>query len=67
MTFIVPTDKAILKAWDYCAERSRSIEIVYRDADLEEEVLTRVHFNVNIEVHIIVSNETERHKGRLKI
>ena len=45
-----PTEKAILKAWDFCAEKSRSIEVVYRDDDLEEEVLTRVHFNVNVEV-----------------
>ena len=39
-----------MKVWDFCAEKSRSIEVVYRDDDLEEEVLTRVHFNVNVEV-----------------
>ena len=50
VSMIEPTDGGVLKAWDYCAERSRSIEIVYRDADLEEEVLTRVHFNLNMEV-----------------
>ena len=44
-----------MKAWDFCVEKSRSIEIVYRDEeDLDEEVLTRVHFNVNIEVNILV-------------
>ncbi len=48
-----PTEKCILKAWDFCKEKSRSIEVVYRDEDLEEEVLTRVHFNVNIEVYLV--------------
>ncbi len=47
---IEPTEESILKVWDFCVENSRSIEVVYRDEDSEEEVLTRVHFNVNIKV-----------------
>ena len=45
-----PSEKSILKAWEFCAEKSRSIEVVYKDEDCEEEVLTRVHFNLTIEV-----------------
>ena len=47
---IEPTEKSILKAWEFCAEKSRSIEIVYKDDELKEEVLARVHFNVNVNV-----------------
>ncbi len=47
-----PTEKNILKAWDFCAVKARSVEIVYKDDELEEEVLARVHFNVNINVSI---------------
>ncbi len=39
-----------MKAWDFCAVKARSVEIVYKDDELEEEVLARVHFNVNIDV-----------------
>ena len=49
-THTEPTEKSILKAWDFCAEKARSVEIVYKDDDLDEEVLTRVHFNVNVNV-----------------
>ena len=45
-----PTEKTVLKAWEYCEERSCSIEVVYRDEGTKEEALTRVHFNVNVEV-----------------
>ena len=45
-----PTERAIVKAWDFCAVKSRSIEVLYKDEDCEEEVLTRVHFNLSIVV-----------------
>ena len=35
--------------------------MVYRDEELEEEVLTRVHFSVNIEVRIGVHNYSNIH------
>jgi hypothetical protein len=55
--FLGPTEKAVLKAWGFCAEKSRSIEVVYKDEDSKEEVLTRVHFNLNIEVLFSVNNK----------
>ena len=53
---IEPTDRNILKAWDFCATKSCSIEVVYRDAELGEEVLTRLHFSVNVKVITIVGH-----------
>ena len=41
-----------MKAWDFCASKARSIEIVYKDDEVEEEVLARVHFNVNVDVSV---------------
>ena len=39
-----------MKAWEFCEQNSSSIEVVYRDDEQKEGVLTRVHFNINIEV-----------------
>lgn len=47
-----PAQEEICEVWKFCAERSRSIEIVYRDEEKKEEVLTRVHFAVNVKVYV---------------
>lgn len=44
---IEPTEESVLTAWNYCEKEFRSVEIVYRDEEVKEGVLTRVHFNVN--------------------
>ena len=32
-----PTDKNVLKAWEFCLEKSLTIEVVYRDNEQKEE------------------------------
>ncbi len=39
------------KVWEYCRDQSHKIEIVYKDEESGEEVLTNVHFNLKIEVN----------------
>ena len=38
------------EAWDYCVQRSRSVEIVYRDED-HNSILTKVHFDLATKVN----------------
>ena len=46
----VPIETTTMKAWEYCEQHSSSIEVMYKDDDQKEGVLTRVHFNINTEV-----------------
>ena len=43
-------DDAILKIWRKCEEESKSVEIVYKNAN-EEEILTKVHFHFSSKVY----------------
>ena len=40
------THSEIYQAWDFCKERSRSVEVYYNNMD-EVKILTRVHFQVD--------------------
>ncbi len=42
-----------LDAWSYCENKARKIEVVYKNEELDEEVLARVHFIMNNEVGTI--------------
>ena len=39
-----------LKVWEKCEEESKSVEVVYKNAN-EEEILTKVHFQFSPKVH----------------
>ena len=50
-------DEESLKVWEKCEEESKSVEVVYKNADdHEEEILTRVHFQFSPKVHKILPN-----------
>lgn len=38
------SDEKIMEAWKYCAEKSHSIEIIYKSSDSDDGILTKVHF-----------------------
>ncbi len=56
--FVVPisSDVGAYEAWKFCKinENTRTIEVVYKGDD-DEEILTKVHFNVNLKVRIPAS------------
>ena len=54
LSFIGPTEKNALRAWEFCEKKSRSVEVVYRDSTMDEGLLTRVHFNVNLNVCMLI-------------
>lgn len=37
-------------AWDYCEKKSRSIEIVFKNEETDDESLARIHFIMDDEV-----------------
>ena len=43
-------DDAVLKIWRKCEEESKSVEVVYKNAN-EEEILTKVYFQFSSKVH----------------
>ena len=42
-------DYDAIKIWEKCEEESKSVEIVYKNAN-EEEILTKVHFQFSSKV-----------------
>ena len=46
-------DDPVSKIWGKCEEESNSVEVVYKNAINEEEILTKVHFQFSSKVHKI--------------
>ena len=64
-----PEDEKLREIWNSCAVRSRSVEVLYRSQDSNEELLTKVHFNLATKVsfsdffslvNILLVNEKRR-------
>ena len=45
-----PTEKEPRRALKYCVAQSRKIEIVYKDEETGEEVLSNMHFNLKLKI-----------------
>ena len=45
-----PTERNGLRAWQFCEKKSQIIEIVYKDQENKEEVLTKIRFEPNLKV-----------------
>ena len=53
-------EDVILKVWEKCEEESKSVEVVYKNAN-EEEILTKVHFQFSPKVHKCTKNVYTMH------
>ena len=42
-------DEELFKAWNYCSERSKSVEVLYENLD-GEKILSKVHFHYDPDV-----------------
>ena len=46
----VESEPDVLLAWNYCAEKSYSVEIVYRNQENDEGILTKAYFDMDYKV-----------------
>ena len=51
----VPEDPEVRKVWDFCAHRSKSVEIYYKNMD-GDKILTRIHFQFDpvVSAHLML-------------
>lgn len=45
-----PNDKSLCDAWKFCQKWSKSVEVLYKNMN-GHQILTKVHFHYNPEVH----------------
>ncbi len=52
----MPTEAGVLDAWNYCDDDKNyhCVEIAYKDEDEQEDIVTKVYFNVDLKVNELI-------------
>lgn len=47
-----PKEEGPLRAWEHCKKNTRSVEVVFKDEEQQEGIISKVYFNSNLQVGV---------------